>query len=169
MNIFRKGKKNSGIIFDMAIRKKHHIWNQAELDSMLSKGIGMLKEIDIPISQSINPHIKVISDPYVFGRHQDRKFFESGDDFSYEHQICISAAVLGNSEKSMMNTVLHELIHTIPGCTHDNGGKLWLEYADIVNKCYGFNITVRNNKDMQKGDRTRVSLSLKHCMHKLHL
>ena len=155
--------------FDMAIRKKYHIWNQAELDSMLSKGIGMLKEIDIPISQSINPHIKVISDPYVFGLHQDRKYFEPGDDFNYEHQICISAAVLGNSEKSMMNTVLHELIHTIPGCTHDNGGKLWLEYTDKVNKYYGFNISVRNNKDMQKGDRTRVCLSLKHCMHKLSL
>ena len=136
---------------------------------MLSKGIGMLRKIDIPISQSINPHIKVISDPYVFGLHQVRKYFKPGDVFSFEHQICISAAVLGNSENSLMNTVLHELIHTIPGCTHDNGGKLWLEYTDKVNKYYGFNISVRNNKDMQKGDRTRVCLSLKHCMNKLPL
>lgn len=153
----------------MAIRKKYHIWNQNELDTMLSKGIDMLKNINLPISDSINPHIKVISDPGVFGLHQEKKYFKSGDDSNYEHQICISAAVLGNSEHSMMNTVLHELIHTIPGCTHDNGGKLWLEYADIVNKYYGFNITVRNNKDMQKGDRTRFCLSLKHCMHKLPL
>ena len=153
----------------MAIRKKYHIWNQNELDTMLSKGIGMLKDIDLPISDSINPHIKVISDPRIFGLHQDRRYFEPGDDFSYEHQICISAAVLGNSEKSMMNTVLHELIHTIPGCTHYNGGKRWREYADIVNSHYGYKITARNNKDMQKGDRIRMCLSLKHYMQKLPL
>lgn len=157
------------IVLDMAIRKKSHIWNQVELDSMLSRGIEMLKSIDVPVSDSVNPHIKVISSPYVFGLHQDREDLGDNVNMPYDHLICISAAVLGNSKRSIMNTILHELLHTIPGCSHDNGGELWLKYANEVNSRFGYNLSVRNNKDMQKGDRTSLGLCVKHALHKLSL
>lgn len=42
------------------------------------------------------------------------------------------------SEDGLMNTMLHELLHTA-AWAHNHGG-LWLEYAEKVRKAYGYNI-----------------------------
>jgi len=42
------------------------------------------------------------------------------------------------SEDALINTVMHELLHTCPGCA--NHGAKWKRYASMVNKAYGCNI-----------------------------
>ena len=42
------------------------------------------------------------------------------------------------SDKSLENTILHELLHTVKGC--QNHGPNWTHYADIVNRKYGYDI-----------------------------
>lgn len=45
--------------------------------------------------------------------------------------------------KSLMTVLCHEILHTIDGCM--NHGKLWKEYADLVNDCYAYNITTTSS------------------------
>lgn len=54
--------------------------------------------------------------------------------------INISTRLLedGVDEKSLMSTVLHEVIHTCPDCM--NHGQTWKEYARRLNKKFGYNI-----------------------------
>lgn len=42
------------------------------------------------------------------------------------------------NEKSLKNTIMHEFLHTAPGCL--NHGKTWTKYAEIINKKYQYNI-----------------------------
>ena len=43
-----------------------------------------------------------------------------------------------NSDTQLIQTMFHEILHTIPGCF--NHGKEWQRYADIVNRQYGTNV-----------------------------
>lgn len=38
------------------------------------------------------------------------------------------------SDASTMDTIIHELLHTVPGC--DNHGAKWKHYAEMVNSAY---------------------------------
>lgn len=151
----------------MAIVRKRYRWCQEDLDAFLREADWMLRQIGIPVADSVNPHVKVIADPTVFGVHQVRSEFSKGDDQSYEHQILLSAMTLENSKKSVMNTLLHELLHTVPDGSHKNGGVEWLRYADMVNRTYGYRLTVKNNRDMGRGDKCRYGLCIKKGFNKL--
>ena len=48
-----------------------------------------------------------------------------------------------SSEDGLMNTILHELLHTIPGCL--NHGKKWKAMADKVYNAYGIRIKRLSN------------------------
>lgn len=41
-------------------------------------------------------------------------------------------------EDALMNTVMHEILHTVDRCM--NHGKKWKECAKIINRTYGMNI-----------------------------
>lgn len=41
-------------------------------------------------------------------------------------------------EMALLDTVMHELLHTCPGC--GDHGATWKKYADMVNKAYGYNV-----------------------------
>ncbi len=45
-----------------------------------------------------------------------------------------------NPVSALKNTIIHELIHTIPGCM--NHGKYWKAYAKLANRKLGYHITV---------------------------
>lgn len=55
-------------------------------------------------------------------------------------EINISTRLLVDDvdEKSLMDTVLHEVLHTCPNCM--NHGKTWKEYARRLNKKFGYDI-----------------------------
>lgn len=55
------------------------------------------------------------------------------------HSIGISSWLLKDfDDKTIKNTIMHELLHTFEGC--DNHGYKWQKYADIVNTKLGYNI-----------------------------
>ena len=56
------------------------------------------------------------------------------------HTINISYKLLANDVdiKALKDTLFHELLHTCDGCM--NHGTRWKNYADRVNKAYGYNI-----------------------------
>lgn len=57
----------------------------------------------------------------------------------YEYKIEINHQLLNTNEKTAMNTIVHEILHTCKGCM--NHGKLWMSYARKMNEMYGYNIT----------------------------
>lgn len=52
------------------------------------------------------------------------------------------------SEKACKETILHEILHSCPGCNGHTGK--WKEYAQIVNAKYGYNIK-RTTSGEEKG------------------
>ena len=56
-----------------------------------------------------------------------------------------------NSEDGLINTLLHELLHTCPGCL--NHGAIWKKYAAMVYGKFGYNVK-RTNDEQEKGVTT---------------
>lgn len=75
--------------------------------------------------------------------------------YAYEYHINISSLLLDEraSEKDLIETILHELIHTCPGCM--NHGHEWKTYADVVNRKYGYNIS-----RLKKGEEESAALMI---------
>ena len=103
---------------------------------MLRKGIAMCREAGVPISGSICPTVKINRRHSSFGRCVGPESANRHPD--YDYVIEFSRFALGNSEKSVMNTILHELIHT---CEDTHGHDLqWKAYTKTVSDKYGYNI-----------------------------
>lgn len=66
------------------------------------------------------------------------------------YQISISSALLDErcDVSGLKNTILHELLHTCPGCM--SHGPEWKRLANKVNAAYGYNIK-RCNDSEEKG------------------
>lgn len=56
-----------------------------------------------------------------------------------------------NDESGLVNTILHELLHTCPGCM--NHGAAWKKYAEIVRKNWGYDVK-RVSSEEEKGVTT---------------
>jgi len=50
-----------------------------------------------------------------------------------------------NGEDGLINTLLHELLHTCPNCM--NHGETWKFYAEKVRRIYGYNIKRTSDND----------------------
>ena len=63
-------------------------------------------------------------------------------------------------EKALKTTILHEILHTVPGCM--NHGRAWKYYAGILNQKFGYNIK-RTTSAKEKGvEDISVTLTPKH-------
>ncbi|MDD3337231.1 MAG: SprT-like domain-containing protein [Lachnospiraceae bacterium] len=86
--------------------------------------------LPVPVTK-IEPHIKYSNALTRLGTcTKDRR--------TGRYQITISRLILDDSA-AMKNTMMHELIHTLPGCM--NHGKTFLRYAQIVNHRYGYSVS----------------------------
>lgn len=65
--------------------------------------------------------------------------------FSDGFIIEISSSLLQDnvSENALIDTLMHEVLHTVDGCM--NHGKKWKECAKIINSRYGLNIKTGGN------------------------
>lgn len=63
-----------------------------------------------------------------------------------KHHIYISKWVLDLDDKIIKNTIIHELIHSLPYC--NNHGVKFKEYAKYINEKLGYNITRLGNKEL---------------------
>lgn len=61
-------------------------------------------------------------------------------------------------DMALMNTLIHEYLHTCPGCM--NHGKLWKTYAERLNSAYGYNIKRCTSAD-EKGIDEEVNRQYK--------
>lgn len=101
------------------------MFTHSEIEQMLQKGIKMLQAIEIPVSDSICPTIDFPKATSFFGQCATNRVR------GYKFLIRISEYALYLSERDIMDTILHELLHTCDGCM--NHQKLWRTYALQVN------------------------------------
>ena len=98
------------------------------INRMLAESVSLLKELGVPISDSIAPEVVLISARSRFGSccpKGSRKMYTD-----YDYYIEISGFTVNNSEKSLRNTLIHELIHTVPGgLCHTGEWRKWARYV----------------------------------------
>lgn len=110
------------------VTKKKNVKTDARINQMLSECTALLKELNVPISNSICPTVKLIGSRRTLGRccakGSRKKYTE------YDYYIEISGHTLNNPEKSLQNTLIHELLHTVPdGMCHTGEWKKWAKYV----------------------------------------
>lgn len=62
-----------------------------------------------------------------------------------KHHIEISKWVMNLDEKIIKNTIIHEILHCLPEC--NNHGKVFQDYAKLINKKLEYNISTLGNKE----------------------
>lgn len=145
--LFDKKVKVEGTIMDDLenIRRRNHTvihrrWKGPKTDErinqMLVESIILLKNLGVPISDSICPDVTISGTHSCYGRccpkGSRKKYTE------YDYYIEISGHTLNNTEKSLRNTLIHELIHTVPGGLCHTGQ--WKKWAKYVSGKTGYNI-----------------------------
>ena len=98
------------------------------INQMLAECITLLKNLNVPISNSICPTVKLIGSRRTLGRccakGSRKKYTE------YDYYIEISGHTINNPEKTLQNTIIHELLHTVPdGMCHTGEWKKWAKYV----------------------------------------
>ena len=114
-------------------RKSYPRWKGPKTDEriniMLKESIALMKELGVPISDSICPLVTLTSAHSYIGcccpKGSRKKYTE------FDYNIELSGFALNNSEKSLRNILIHELIHTVPGGLSHTGE--WKKWAKFVN------------------------------------
>ena len=88
------------------------------------------KEIGIPVSDKIDP--TVILNTRAKKRY-GRCILQNGT-----YTIEISAYLVDAGLRTIHEVIVHEVLHTCPGCM--NHGPLWKQYASMMTKRYGYTV-----------------------------
>ena len=137
-------------------RKKYLRWNGPKTDErinrLLAESIVLLKDLGVPISDSVAPEVKLTSAHAYLGLccpKGSRKYCTE-----YDFYIELSGFTLENSEKSLRNILIHELIHTVPGgLTH---GGAWKKWAKFVSEKTEYKI--HRYAGVENGDETKEDM-----------
>ena len=111
----------------------------ARINRMLAESIALLKELGVPISDSIAPEVRLVGARSFYGQCCPRGSLKRYEHSEYEFNIEISAFALDNTEKSLRNTLIHELLHTVPGVSGHTGE--WKKWAKYVSERTGYHIS----------------------------
>lgn len=110
------------------VTKKKNVKTDPRINQMLAECTALLKELNVPVSSSVCPTVKLIGTRRTLGRCCKRGGSKSHSE--YEYYIEISRYTLNNPEKSIRNTLIHELLHTVPdGMCHTGEWKKWAKYV----------------------------------------
>ena len=123
----------------------------ARINMMLAECIELMKELGVPISDSICPVVRLNGSRCRYGSCYDRGARKAYTE--YDFYIEISGHILQNTEKSIRNTLLHELLHTMPE-GYDHRGE-WKKWAKYVSEKTGYNIQ-RLSGDETEEDYARL-------------
>lgn len=121
-------------------KRQSYAWKGPKTDErinrMLAECIKVMKELDVPISDSICPEVRLIGSRSRFAsccpRGYSKKYTE------YDFYIEMSGHILQNTEKSLRSVLIHELLHTMPE-GYDHRGE-WKKWAKYVSEKTGYNI-----------------------------
>lgn len=101
-----------------------------DFDALLGEVTQEIRLLGIPISQNIEPKVRVNSRATArFGC-----CIRQGNRFLIE----LSDRLLSSGELACRQILAHELLHTCPGC--QGHGPLWKAYASRMNAAYGYQI-----------------------------
>lgn len=100
--------------------------NKKELFNLVETTIKELKNIGIPVSDSIKEVVINKRAKARFGACKRKKSYIG----KYSYTIEFAEALMKCDSNKAKTVVVHELLHTCPGCF--NHGKKWKEYAQII-------------------------------------
>ena len=158
-NLYVEG--TAGVIPPDRKRRSYPRWkgpkSDERINGMLADSISLMKELGVLISDSIAPEVKLTGSPRYFGRCCPKGSLKYCTD--YDYYIEISGWTIGNSEKSLRSTLIHELIHTVPGgLCHTGEWKKWAQYeskkTEFSIQHYGGNKTEQDEKNLQYSGAT---------------
>jgi len=101
---------------------------------LLQEVILEAKQLNIPISQNIDPNVIINTRAKRFGQCKRR-----GDKFLIELSSIFDQA----EDKMAKQTLAHEILHTCPGCL--NHQALWKSHVSKMNRAYRYNISRTNS------------------------
>ena len=134
-------------------RRSYSRWKGPKTDerinSMLAETIVLMKELGVPISESICPEVKLTGSHSYFGRCCPKGSLKRYT-VEYDYYIELSGHTLHNSEKSLRNTLIHELIHTVPGGQCHTGN--WRKWAKHVSEKTDYHISYCGVEDETEQD-----------------
>lgn len=136
-------------------RKAAQSWKGPKTDpvinQMLQECIALMNELGVPISRNIAPEVTLTKSFSYYGRCCLKGSLKKYTD--YDFYIEISGHILGNTEKSIRNTLIHELLHTVPG-GYDHRG-VWKKWANYVNSKTDYHIQ-RFDGDVTEQDKVQL-------------
>lgn len=106
--------------------KQYH-WSDSELQNFFQKAIQMVKDCGLNL-YDINPIVKM-------------KNFQAWGQCHRKYDTCqiyVSKQLLLTNEHSVMETLLHEVLHAVRGSS--GHGYVWQKNAELINRTYGYNI-----------------------------
>ncbi len=148
-------EKESETLRQKTPRKKYPRWKGPKTDErinrMLAESIALMKELGVPISESICPEVKLTSAHAYLGCCCPKGSLK--DCTEYDYYIRISGFTINNTEKSLRNTLIHELIHTVPGGLCHTGE--WKKWAEYISERTGYHIQ-RYDGDQTEEDKAHL-------------
>lgn len=109
------------------------------LQKMFQKAIQIVKDEDFPLEDI--DHLCSVKEMSAWGKCNYKGNI---------HEIVVSAALLETNEHSIMQTLLHEVLHATKGC--HNHGCIWKNRAAQINAKYGYNIQVTHSPEEMGAD-----------------
>ena len=136
-------------------KRQSYAWKGPRTDErinrMLAECIELMKELEVPISDSICPEVRLNGSRSRMATCYDRGGRKAYTE--YDYYIEISGHILQNTEKSLRSVLLHELLHTMPE-GYDHRGE-WKKWAKYVSEKTGYNIQ-RLSGDETEEDYARL-------------
>lgn len=109
---------------------------QMDLDALLEKAIAQVAEVGLKPGR-IERTVYLTRAKKTYG-----KCSSTPDGFT----VHLSKYFKDNCIEEVMQTLVHEVLHTLPGCM--NHGSSWKTAAEIVNAKYGYNVQRCNSMEM---------------------
>lgn len=109
---------------------------QEYIDGLLALAISQARAVKIPVSQEIDPHVRL--------NRRARTRFGCCIRRAGRYTIELSARLAEQgSEDAVLQVLVHEVLHTCYGCS--NHGARWKGYAQRMNDAYGYHVRRTDN------------------------
>lgn len=86
----------------------------------------------------------------------------------YDYQIEINNQLLEADKKKAMNTMVHEILHTVRGCM--NHGSTWARHANTMNVKFGYDISRTSSYEKLgiEAPKAKFTVKCKGCGMEIH-
>lgn len=128
---------------------------QNKLNNIYSEALELILDAGIPLDP-----IKIMS--ITLNTRAKRRWGQCAKRPDGNFEININAGLVEQSEAGALNTVIHELLHTLNGGIGHN--KQWQEYASIINNAYNINVKRTSTAEEKGVERTITRQEYKYIL-----